>query len=97
MANFAGETKKSLKQAVENSEGKRELRTTVVAKPPKELNKDEIRSIRLRLRCSQAVFARALNVSVKTYQSWEHGTRKPSGAALKLLAITQENPEIVLG
>ena len=97
MGKFADEVKESLSQAVQHSEGKRELRTTVVAKPPKELDKDEIRSIRVKLRCSQAVFARALNVSVKTYQSWEHGTRRPSGAALKLLAIADKNPEVVLG
>ncbi len=97
MGKFATEIKKSLKQAVEHSAGKRELRTTIVAEPPRELDKEEIRSIRLKLRCSQAVFAKALNVSVKTYQSWEHGTRKPSGAALKLLTIAEENPELVLG
>ncbi|MCO6512556.1 MAG: helix-turn-helix domain-containing protein [Aridibacter famidurans] len=96
MGRIAEELKRSLKEAEEHSRGKRDLRTTTVVKPPPELTKDEIRSIREMLRVSQAVFAKALNVSVKTYQSWEHGNRKPSGPALRLLALAKAHPEIVL-
>ena len=45
---------------------------------------------------SQAVFARLLNVSTKTVQSWEQGTRKPSRAALRLIQIFGKNPDGVL-
>ncbi|QQS40227.1 MAG: helix-turn-helix domain-containing protein [Acidobacteriota bacterium] len=96
MGKFAEDLKKSLKEASEHARGKKELRTTVLAEPPKELTNDEIRSIREKLRVSQAVFARALNVSVRTYQAWEQGLRKPSGPSLKLLAIAKRHPEIVL-
>jgi putative transcriptional regulator len=41
---------------------------------------------------SQAMFARLLNVSPKTVQSWEHGTRKPSQAALRLIQVFEQNP-----
>jgi DNA-binding transcriptional regulator YiaG len=44
---------------------------------------------------SQAVFARVLNVSTKTVQSWEQGDRKPSHAALRMLQILRENPKPV--
>jgi DNA-binding transcriptional regulator YiaG len=33
-----------------------------------------------------------LNVSTKTVQSWEHGTRRPSQAALRLIQVLRQNP-----
>ncbi len=45
----------------------------------------------------ESVFARYLNVSVKTVQSWEQGIGKPSGAALKLLTIAKARPEVLFG
>jgi putative transcriptional regulator len=42
------------------------------------------------------VFARLLNVSVKTVQGWEQGVREPSDASLKLLAIAKKRPEVLL-
>jgi putative transcriptional regulator len=45
---------------------------------------------------SQAVFARMLNVSPKTVQSWEQGARKPSQAALRLIQVFRLNPAVVL-
>ena len=56
----------------------------------------EIRGIRLALGASQSVFAHVLNVSPKVVQSWEHGARRPTSAALKLLSIARNNPEILL-
>ncbi len=38
-----------------------------------------------------------LNVTQKTAVSWESGTRKPSGAALKLLQLVKQRPEILAG
>jgi putative transcriptional regulator len=40
---------------------------------------------------SQPVFARYLNTSESTVEKWETGAKKPSGAALKLLAIVQKH------
>lgn len=62
----------------------------------KPMKPQEIRGIRLALGASQSVFAHVLNVSPKVVQSWEHGARRPTSAALKLLSIARSNPQILL-
>lgn len=87
----------SLQQALEHARGERhDLRTTILPAPPKPMKRQEIIKLRQRLNYSQAVFARVLNVSVKTVQAWEQGLREPSDAALKLLNIASRNPEALL-
>lgn len=44
---------------------------------------------------TQAQFAHLLGVSVRTLQDWEQGRRKPSGAALTLLAVAQRHPQVL--
>jgi len=44
---------------------------------------------------SQAVFPRVLNISPKTVQSWEQGLRQPTQAALRLLEVKEQQPEII--
>ena len=44
---------------------------------------------------SQAVFPRVLNISPKTVQSWEQGLRQPTQAALRLLEVIEQQPEII--
>jgi putative transcriptional regulator len=56
----------------------------------------QIKKIRKALGASQSVFALILNVSPKVVQSWEHGARRPTNAALKLLSIAQTDPQILL-
>jgi putative transcriptional regulator len=53
---------------------------------------EELTAIRNENGMSQAVFAKALNVSTKTVQSWEQGARKPSQAALRLIQVFRQNP-----
>ena len=48
--------------------------------------KDVVR-IRTKNRASQGVFAAFLNVGKTTVAAWEQGTKKPSGAASKLLDL----------
>lgn len=55
----------------------------------------EIHAIRQNLGFTQTQFALFLNVPKVTAVSWENGVRKPSGAALRLLAITREHPELL--
>lgn len=87
----------SLRQALEHARGERsDLRTTILPAPPPAVSKKDIVEIRIQLGCSQSVFARVLNVSVKTVQAWEQGIREPSDAALKLLDIARRHPEILL-
>ena len=86
----------SASQAKEHAEGKRELRTTILPQQPPAMDKSEVVKIRESLNFSQAVFAKYLNVSVKTVQSWEQGIGKPSGASLKLLSIIKRNPSLLI-
>jgi putative transcriptional regulator len=50
-----------------------------------------IKQLREASHVSQPVFARSLNISESTVEKWETGAKKPSGAALKLLAIGQKH------
>ncbi len=88
--------KESLNEAIQHASGKLDLRTTPLPRPPKAMERAEIAALREKLNASQAVFARYLNISVKTVQAWEQGLNKPSGAALRLLTIVQKRPEILL-
>ena len=42
------------------------------------MDKEEIKKIRFGLDMSQKAFAKILNVSIKTVESWEQGINKPS-------------------
>lgn len=92
-----GELKQSLNEAIEHASGKlHDLRTITRPKPPQQMSKEDIAGLRLRLNCSQGVFAAMLNVSPRTVQAWERGARTPSDAALKLLSIARKTPEVLL-
>lgn len=56
-----------------------------------EIKPEQIKAIRERNHVSQPVFARYLNTSKSTVQKWEVGTKRPSGMALKLLAVVQKH------
>ena len=62
----------------------------------KHYSKDKIRCIRERQHASQAVFAQQLNTAPSTIRSWEHGDKKLSGAALKLLNVVDKNGLVAL-
>jgi len=63
--------------------------------PIQSISAKEIRTIRIGLGFTQFQFALLLNVPKVTAISWENGQRKPSGAALRLLSITRQHPEIL--
>ena len=44
---------------------------------------------------SQAEFASALHISVRTLQEWEQGRRSPSGAAQALVRIAKRHPDVL--
>ena len=58
--------------------------------PPAYEPKD-IRRLREANNVSQPVFARYLNTSESTVEKWETGAKRPSGMALKLLAIVEKH------
>ena len=68
----------------------REFDESCLAVPP-DIGPKEIKRIRERAHVSQPVFARFLNTSESTVQKWESGTKRPSGMALKLLAVVEKH------
>lgn len=93
------ELKAAMEDAVAFGRGeRRELKVTRIQAPrrPKALSPKDISRIRKKLNCSQAIFAMMLNISPKTVQAWEQGSRAPGDAALKLLTIAKKHPEILL-
>lgn len=58
---------------------------------PSEIKPAQIKKLREANHVSQLVFARYLNTSESTVQKWETGAKRPSGMALKLLAIVQKH------
>lgn len=68
----------------------REFDESCLAAPPA-LKPAQIKRIRLAAHVSQPVFARHLNTSESTVQKWEAGTKRPSGMALKLLAVVEKH------
>jgi putative transcriptional regulator len=93
---FYERLKEGLEQGIRHARGEIKLRTTVLVlpDPPPKMKARDIVRLRNRYDLSQFVFARVLNVSEKTVQSWEKGERKPSQAALRLLEIVEANPEM---
>ena len=58
---------------------------------PMQIEPQQIKLIRENNHVSQPIFARYLNTSESTVQKWEAGAKRPSGMALKLLAIVQKH------
>src|SRR5207302_11483439 len=86
----------SANEALEHAKGKRELRTTELPPPPTPVDGGGIRRLRTRLKMSQAVFARYLNVSTKLVQAWVAGRRTPAGLALLLVSLVQKYRALLL-
>ena len=58
---------------------------------PSVIEPAQIKQIREANNVSQPVFARYLNTSESTVEKWETGAKRPSGMALKLLAVVQKH------
>jgi putative transcriptional regulator len=88
--------KMGLEEGIAHKRGERSLRVTdvVVPDPPQSYGSDDVRRIRTRMRMSQAGFARLLQVSIKTVQSWEQGTRRPKQSSARLLQFI-EHPDLL--
>ena len=81
--------KEGLNDIIEHQKGKKRLKTRTIEipepKPAKSYSAKDVKRIRASLQYPQVLFAKLLNVSIKTVQSWESGRRVPSHAALRLL------------
>lgn len=100
MSKFFKQIKEGLEEAIAHKKGKITLRTEIIEipEPPADYSAKQIKKIREKSRYSQGIFARVLNVSIKTIQAWESGERFPSHAALRLLEIVDKGiyrPEII--
>jgi putative transcriptional regulator len=86
--------RKGQEEAIRHAKGEITLKTTTLEIPdrPPEVGAQELMKLRLKSGMSQAVFARMLNVSTKTVQSWEQGQRRPSQATLRLIQVFRKNP-----
>lgn len=92
MSKFFKDLKEGLEEAIDYQKGKKTLRskTIDIPEPAKEYKAAEIKRIRAKGNYSQGVFAKVLNVSLNTVQSWELGVRNPNHAALRLLEIVDK-------
>lgn len=84
--------KAGLEEAIAHDQGKLDLRSEsiIIPEPPANYKGEDIKRIRQKRHYSQGVFAKILNVSIKTVQSWESGHRAPSHATLRLLEIVDK-------
>lgn len=91
MSKFFKDLKKSLNEVDAYKKGKITLRSELIEipRPPEKYKAKDIKRIRKRDNYSQGIFAKVLNVSLKTIQKWESGERTPSHAALRLLEIIE--------
>jgi putative transcriptional regulator len=84
---------RGLNEALEHTEGKRELRTnTLYIEPVREYQAEEIKKIRNDLGMTQAFFAGFMGVSQKTVEAWEAGRNMPDGPARRILSMVQLDP-----
>ena len=51
----------------------------------------DIKHIREKIKVSQPVFAKLLNISIETVRKWERGERHPTGSSLKLLNLVHHH------
>jgi putative transcriptional regulator len=70
-------------------EGRKVLKGYVKKNIPKikTFSNEEIKTLRNDINCTQEMFANILGVTKKTIEAWEHGSSKPNGSALRLLAL----------
>ncbi len=84
--------KEGLGEIIEYQKGQKKLKTKTfkVPEPATQYSAEDVKRIRESLNYPQGLFAKFLNVSIKTVQSWESGRRVPNHAALRLLEVVEK-------
>jgi putative transcriptional regulator len=84
--------KEGLNDIIEHQQGKKRLKKRVIEVPEPAANYSakDVKRIRESLNYPQNLFAKFLNVSVRTVEAWESGRRAPNHAALRLLEIVDK-------
>lgn len=94
--NAIGDTVQDLiLSGVKTSFSIKELKELGVIIPEVEIDARDIREIRKKIKLSQTVFAKLLNVSPSSVRQWEQGKRKPSGSTKVLLELLRMQPTIL--
>ena len=71
-------------------------REVTLPEAPKPMSPGEIADLRKnKVGVSQVVFAKLTNTATQTVQAWEQGRTKPSGPALRLLRLIEDEPKIL--
>jgi len=84
-----------LKRGIKTSFTEKELKELGVEIPRIEMSAKDIQAIRERIKLSQSVFAKILNVSSSSVRQWEQGKRTPTGSTKVLLELLKKNPNIL--
>ncbi len=84
-----------LKRGIKTSFTEKELKELEVEIPEVEISAKDIQKIRERIKLSQSVFAKVLNVSPSSVRQWEQGKKNPTGSTKVLLELLKKNPDIL--
>lgn len=94
--NAIGHTVQDLiKNGIKTSFTDKELKKLGIMIPEVEINAKDIKEIREKIKMSQSVFAKILNVNSSSVKQWEQGKRNPSGSTKVLLELLKMNPNIL--
>ncbi len=93
MGEFFEEIMASINETREAAK-KNELKAKVFIKPVKKYDSEGVKSLRLSLHMTQAMFAGMLGVSQKTVEAWEAGRNVPMGPASRVLDLLSEDKTV---
>lgn len=84
-----------IKNGIETSFTDKELKKLGIVIPEVEMSAKDIKEIREKIKMSQSVFAKMLNVNSSSVKQWEQGKRNPSGSTKVLLELLRRDPNIL--
>jgi putative transcriptional regulator len=97
--NIGQELITGLNEAIAHQRGEINLKNMEIELPslPKTWSSKKITELRIKkLKVSQSILAAYLGVTASALQTWEQGTKKPSGSARRLLELLEQDPEKIL-
>jgi putative transcriptional regulator len=84
--------KAGLIEAIEYEKGNTKVTVhKITISPLHEYTAEKIKGIRQKFNLTQKLFAYVMGVSIKTIEAWESGRNAPSGAALRMLEILDQD------
>ena len=93
MSDFYDEIMASINETMDAAK-KNELKAKIFIKPVKKYDSEAVKSLRLSLHMTQAMFAGLLGVSQKTVEAWESGRNVPMGPASRVLDLLTEDKTV---